>query len=53
MVKNLENQVWWYKYANIDDFEINSIVNEIDAHYKYDSIQDVMDNKKSRFNYSS
>jgi len=45
----MENQVWWYKYTNQDDFEYNNVINEIDAHFKFDTIQDVLDNKKTNY----
>ncbi len=43
MVNNLDSQVWWYKYTNFDDFEVNNVINEIDSHYNFEKIDNILE----------
>ena len=45
VLKSIENKMWWYKYRDIDDFEENNILGEIDSHYNFEKIEHIYSKK--------
>jgi hypothetical protein len=45
ILDSIEHKMWWYKYRDMDDFEENNIVNEIDSHFQFQRIGDILSKK--------
>lgn len=48
ILNSIENKMWWYKYRDMDDFEDNNIINEIDSHFNFERIEDIMAKKPNK-----
>jgi hypothetical protein len=44
-IEDLEQNTWWYKYEQIDSFEIENIIQDIDTKYNFPNISDVLNKK--------
>lgn len=45
ILESIEQKMWWYRYRDMDDFEENNIVNEIDSHFGFEKISDIYNRK--------
>jgi hypothetical protein len=41
-IDDLEHNTWWYKYAEIDTFEVDNLISEIDIRYNFQSVTDIL-----------
>jgi hypothetical protein len=41
-IDDLEHNAWWYKYAEIDTFEVDSLISEIDMRYNFTHREDIL-----------
>lgn len=48
ILESIEHKMWWFKHCNVDDFEVNNVVNEIDSHYRFEKINDILAKRDKR-----
>ena len=42
---SIEHKMWWYKYKEVDDFEEENLINEIDIYYNFPNRSQLLSNK--------
>jgi hypothetical protein len=45
ILESIEQKMWWYRYRDMDDFEENNIVNEMDSHFGFEKISNIYNKK--------
>ena len=46
ITESIDQKMWWYKYRDVDDFEENNILNEIDSLYGFQKVGDILNIRK-------
>jgi len=45
ILASIEHKMWWYKYSQVEDFEEENLINEIDIYYNFPKRSQILSKK--------